>query len=172
MRNNIIKKIRDSLPENYRLLYVTITGSHLYGTNSETSDTDVKFIFLPSKEDCILGRASKNININSSDDNTANTQDDVDIQGWSLQFFVELLRKGDTNAIDVLYSFTHEDCVIYMNHLIIEMLNSPLRFFDISNMRGLLGYIVSQANKYNLRGSNYKKLSEVRDLLYEIVEDL
>ena len=99
-------KIYGSVDSSYRILYVTKMGSHLYGTNSENSDTDVKFIFLPSEEDCLLGIAAKNININSSNDKEANTKDDVDIQGWSLQFFIDLLRKGDTNALDVLYSYT------------------------------------------------------------------
>jgi len=30
-------------------------GSHLYGTNSEDSDTDMAMVFLPSKRDILLG---------------------------------------------------------------------------------------------------------------------
>ena len=37
-------------------------GSHLYGTDTENSDVDYKGVFLPSKEDILLGRIQKSYN--------------------------------------------------------------------------------------------------------------
>jgi len=160
----ILNKINNGLPEGYRLLYASKMGSHLYGTNSPTSDLDVKFIFLPSVNDCLLGVDSKNINMNTSNDKDKNTSDDVDIQGWSIQFFVDLLRKSDTNAIDLLYSYTNENCIIYMSKAIKDqMFDYPTEYFDVSNMRGLLGYIVSQSEKYGLKGSRFSKFLEIKE---------
>lgn len=167
MKEKILNTINKNLPEGYDLLYVTITGSKLYGTHNENSDTDVKFIFQPSLKDCVLGVASKNINLNTSNDTTSNTSEDIDIQGWSIQFFLNLLKQGDTNAIDILYSFTNEDCLVYKNRKMYRIFNSPTEYFDKSNMRGLLGYIVSQSDKYGLKGSRYQKLKQVYDVAKE-----
>ena len=135
----------DLAKRKYKLLYVTLMGSSLYGTSTESSDIDVKFIFMPSTEDCVLGVASSNININSSNDNTRNTKDDIDIQGWSVQFFLNLLNKGDTNALDVLFSYTNENCVLYMDSLYCNhILFQSDMLYDKNNLRGLLGYIVTQ----------------------------
>lgn len=67
MKEKIYKKIMENMPNGYELLYATISGSKLYGTSNENSDTDVKFIFKPSLEDCVLGAASRNLNMNFLD---------------------------------------------------------------------------------------------------------
>ena len=41
------------------LIVKSIFGSHLYGTNTENSDTDYKGIYLPSKNDCYLNNVKK-----------------------------------------------------------------------------------------------------------------
>lgn len=167
MKEKILNTILKNMPEGYELLYATISGSKLYGTHNENSDTDVKFIFKPSLEDCVLGVASKNLNMNTSGDTEANSKDDIDCQGWSIQFFLDLLRQGDTNALDVLYSITNEDCLIYYpnftkyHYSVNKIFYNPLDYFDLSNMRGLLGYVVAMSDRYSLRGSRYSNLVKV-----------
>jgi len=165
-KNSIIEKIKAAMSPDYRLLYATVSGSHLYGTSSPESDLDVKFVFMPSVRDCILGIDSRNININTSNDHTRNTKDDIDIQGWSIQFFVELLRRGDTNAIDILYSYTNEDCLVYCDNAYAEMIiaNHDM-LYDHSNMRGILGYVVSQSERYGLKGTRFSKLVEINKII-------
>lgn len=172
MKEKILNTINSNLPKRYELLYATISGSKLYGTNNGDSDTDVKFIFMPSLEDCVLGIASKNLNMNTSNDKTHNTKDDVDCQGWSIQFFLELLRQGDTNAIDILYSFTNEECNIFKSRKMYKIFGSPSEYYDISNMRGLLGYIVSMSDRYGMRGSRYSKLLEIQEISKEEISKL
>lgn len=167
MKEKILETINANLPREYDLLYATISGSKLYGTHNENSDTDVKFIFQPSLKDCVLGIASKNINMNTSEDNVSNTSEDIDIQGWSIQFFLNLLKQGDTNAIDILYSFTNDECVVFKHRKMYSIFTSPTLYFDKTNMRGLLGYIVSQSDKYGLKGSRYNKLNQV----YEVAKE-
>ena len=36
-----------------KILFKTLTGSKLYGTNSENSDTDIKGVFLPDIKDLL-----------------------------------------------------------------------------------------------------------------------
>jgi len=38
------------IPYNFKLIFEAITGSNLYGTNTEESDIDVRGVFIPSKE--------------------------------------------------------------------------------------------------------------------------
>lgn len=162
MKEKILNTILKNLPEGYELLYATISGSKLYGTHNENSDTDVKFIFKPSLEDCILGVASKNLNMNTSSDKKSNSKDDVDCQGWSIQFFLDLLRQGDTNAIDVLYSFSNKECIMYCDYVYEDsIIKNHNKMYDLSNMRGLLGYIVAMSDRFALRGSRYSNLVKV-----------
>lgn len=79
----IVDKIKDLCEDNgnHKLLYITLYGSHLYGTADETSDRDYKFLFLPDKDFVLSGKRIKHITVSSSQDAQKNTEDDVDIQG-------------------------------------------------------------------------------------------
>ena len=46
-----------------KILFKTLTGSKLYGTNSENSDTDIKGVFLPDIKDLLLNKAPKHYTI-------------------------------------------------------------------------------------------------------------
>lgn len=173
MKEKILNTINGNLPKGYELLYATISGSKLYGTNNEDSDTDVKFIFMPSLEDCVLGTASKNLNMNTSSDKKSNSKDDVDCQGWSIQFFLDLLRQGDTNAIDVLYSSSNKECIMYCDYVYEDrIIKNHNKMYDLSNMRGLLGYIVAMSDRYSLRGSRFAKLTEIYEISKEEISKL
>src|SRR6056297_3686368 len=86
----------------HKLIYLSEFGSSLYGTNSENSDIDYKGIFLPNKRELLLGKKMKSYTYSSGNDKGKNTKNDVDIQLWSLHYFIELLSKGETGAIDLL----------------------------------------------------------------------
>lgn len=40
-------------------------GSHLYGTETPSSNLDFKAVFLPSRSDILLGRVKESINVNT-----------------------------------------------------------------------------------------------------------
>lgn len=168
-KNKVIDTILANMSPKYRLVYAAVMGSHLYGTSSPDSDLDVKFVFMPSVDDCILGIDSKNLNMNTNGDNTKNTKDDVDLQGWSLQYFVNLLWKGDTNALDLLFSNTNPDAVIFDDNTLVPIFSQPQRFFDASKLRGLLGYVVTQSERYGLKGSRFQQFLKVKAIIDECV---
>ena len=62
-----------------------VFGSHLYGTDSPSSDRDYKGVFLPSKRDLYLARTPKSLSFNTKTDTTTkNTSTDTDRELYSL----------------------------------------------------------------------------------------
>ena len=136
---------------NNKLLFETLSGSKLYGTDSEKSDTDIKGVFLPNIEDLILGKAPKTISYSSGSIHDKNTSDDVDKTYYSLQYFLELAAKGETNCIDILFAFTNDNAIQFMSqewNILIKNIDKIIT----KNMNAYLGYCRSQCQKYNIKG--------------------
>lgn len=171
----IEKFIKDKffVNEDHRLLYLCKYGSHLYGTNTKDSDVDYKGIFLPSKESLLLGNNLKSFHNSTGKGHSRNTNEDIDVDLWSLHYFINLVKKGDTNAIDLLYSPTNENCVIYKDYRLDEMFDNPLEFFNPIYCHAYIGYAIGQAKKYGIKGSRLGILKQIYKYLIEkdIVND-
>ena len=76
-------------------LFLVTTGSHLYGTNTEQSDLDVRGFIIPPK-DYLIGLA----NFEQSE----LTENGVDQIIWSLKRYLELIRKGDPQVFEMLFA--------------------------------------------------------------------
>jgi predicted nucleotidyltransferase len=144
------------------LVWAVLFGSHLYGTDTEHSDLDVKGLFIPSKDSVLLHEASNHISYSSGNDRSKNSSDDVDIELHSLQSWLSKLKKGDTHALDILFSFTHKDCVIYsdcpmasISTHVNKLLNVPALYDAVH------GYAFGQAKKYGIKGSRMGVIKEV-----------
>ena len=81
-----------------------IAGSHLFGTNTPQSDTDYKGVFIPDAKDILLQRAKKSISTKTGSNESKNTKDDIDVEFYSLQKFMEMLAQGQTVAIELLFT--------------------------------------------------------------------
>ena len=151
------------------LVYLTKFGSHLYGTDTENSDTDYKGIFVPSKEQCYLGSTSSNIDLSSGDNKEKNTKEDVDIALWSIQYFLKLVSKGETNALDLLYSPTNHSMIEYMDLRMCDVFANPDKLFDIKDCKAFVGYAIGQAKKYGIKGSRLGVIKRVYELIDRII---
>lgn len=136
-----------------KLLYLCRSGSHLYGTNTPQSDTDYKGIFLPSKDQCFLQEYKKSIDYSSGKGDSKNSEDDVDIQLWSLQYFLKLVSTGETNALDLLYSFTFPRMMIYKHRIMERIFSNYTKLYNIKDCKAFVGYAIGQAKKYGIKGS-------------------
>jgi len=154
-----------------RLIYFVKFGSHLYGTNTPNSDTDYKGIFLPSKDQLLLQNVSKSITF-STGDNNKNTKDDIDVQLWSLHYFLKLVSKGETNALDLLFSFTYPEIIKYSDSQMSQIHNQYNKLFNIKHCKSFIGYAIGQAKKYGIKGSRLGVLKKVNDIIPEIVKGL
>lgn len=140
--------------EGHILLYLVNYGSRLYGTATETSDEDFRGIFLPSKRSCLLGKAPHHYT----------WEKDYDIQLWSLQTFFKMLERGDTNSLDVLFSYTNREAVIYKNPLF-DLSEHINELFDINKCSGFIGYCQNQAKSFGIKTERYKVIHNIYEYL-------
>lgn len=170
---DVVKYVNENMcePHGHELLYLCKFGSHLYGTHSPESDLDYKGIFLPSKESLLLGHKVKSLHYSSGKDNSRNSNEDIDIDLWSLQYFLELISKGETNAIDVLYSITNKNCLVHYDTGLNDLFYNPLKLFDPVNCNAFVGYAIGQAKKYGIKGSRLGVIKQVYEYLEHIRVD-
>lgn len=63
-----VQKIIDDFEAEYRarIVYITVSGSKLFGTDNANSDTNYKGIFIPSREDVLLKKDIEHFNYNTN----------------------------------------------------------------------------------------------------------
>ena len=141
MKKELIDLIESKSP-GAKPLYLAIRGSHAYGTNIETSDTDYAGIYIQSIDD-ILGNSYKE---QINDDNN-------DIVIYELRRFLELLSVNNPNILELLN--TPEDCVIYKDPIFDLILENRDKFITKQCSNSFAGYAYSQISK--ARGQNKKQ---------------
>lgn len=143
---------------NCTVIYLATSGSKLYGTDSPTSDTDYKGIFITNKNDLILKKDLEHWTYETGNDKSKNTKEDVDLQLWSLHKFMHLLIKGDTGALDLLFSMQDKQFAQITTDLS-ERIWKDRQFWLHKNTKAFVGYALGQARKYGIKGARYKELT-------------
>lgn len=143
------------------MIMKTPFGSHLYGLNTPTSDTDYKGIFMPETKDILLGNIPKTQKISSGPSHVRNSQGDVDSDAYSLHHFVQLALQGQTVALDML----HGNMETEISNTWLFLKENRHRFYT-KNMRAFVGYARKQAAKYGIKGS---RLDAVREALVFLI---
>lgn len=144
-------------------------GSHLYGTNTANSDTDYKGVYIPEMDDLLLGKQPQtSITTSTGKQLTKNTNEDVDVEMFTLHGYLKMVAKGEVVALDML--FAPEESWVDGEHL--ENCVSTEQWQRIASFAkqnllskqttAYIGYCRKQAAKYGIKGS---RVSEVRDLL-------
>lgn len=147
---------------NLDLLYASFFGSKLYGTNTPESDTDIKGVFLPKQRDLLLEQASNCCTLSTSTDSHKNSSEDQDIEFYSLHNFLRMVARGDTGAIDLLFSFTNPEAMLYIsNDWRTQIINNINYLFNPLNTRAFVGYAIAQSMKYSVKGNRLAALEHV-----------
>lgn len=119
----------------------------MIGTAGPSSDEDWFEVVLPSEEQILLGKASFHGNSTTGDNGSKNTSSDVDVTRYSLQRFVELLAKMDTNCTEVLFAKN-----ILCQHAIWEyIVKNRMKFINLQK-GPVIGYSNNMMNRYALKG--------------------
>lgn len=149
-------------------LIVTIKhGSHLYGTNTEKSDVDYKGIYMPTHKEVVLGKYKDTYDLGTNKSSQKNTADDIDHTVYAFPKFVDMLKKGDMVALDMLFDTNPH----YLNTVVFGYVNPFARLqknkhlFLSKNLGGYLGYVRKQASKYGIKGTRMSSLKGVLDYL-------
>ena len=160
MKENLINFIEQKSPGAIPLLIV-IRGSHAYGTNIETSDTDYSGIFVQSEDDILGNKYIEQIN-----------DDKNDTVIYEVRRFLELVSKNNPTVLELLN--TPEDCILYKDpnfDIILENRNKFITKICANSFGGYAKMQIQKAKGQNKK-QNWKKdkvtRKEVLDFVYDI----
>lgn len=141
------------------IIFETAFGSHLYGTDTPSSDRDYKGVFIPKLDDILLGRAPRTVQLNTKSDTTKrNSSEDVDVEYYSLQKFIELCDKGETVALDMLFS---TESLWMETSCVWEFIVANRSKLVSRKSKAFIGYCLTQAAKYGIKGSRVNAVRRV-----------
>ena len=141
MKEELFKFIEEKAPGAKPLLLV-IRGSHAYGTNIETSDTDYAGVFIQSKEDIFGFNYKEQIN-----------DDTNDTVIYEIKRFLQLLASNNPTVLELLN--TPEDCIIYKDPIFDFVLENRDKFITKVCAKSFGGYGKMQIQK--AKGQNKKQ---------------
>jgi len=135
--------------DSVKTIFRTKFGSHLYGTQTETSDTDYKSVYLPDAPDILLQRVKGSLGDKKSKvEGEKNSPEDTDDESYSLQRYLGLLAEGQTVSIDMLFAPNPEISTYLWDNI---KFNKEKLLTKKS--AAFVGYCRTQANKYGIKGS-------------------
>lgn len=142
---------KHELPDNMkwledRTILLTKAGSHIYGTNIETSDTDYKGVAIPPKE-YLLGLKSINEYNKSGGRNLKerNTPEDIDLVVVALNKFVIDCLNGVPNNLDIL--FCRDEDILYTDEFGKELREIRHEFLSKECKNKFGGYAFAQKKR-------------------------
>ena len=141
MKEELIKMIEEKSP-GAQPLYLVIRGSHAYGTNIETSDTDFAGVFIQSADDIFGFKYKEQIN-----------DDKNDTVIYEVRRFLELLGSNNPTVLELLN--TPEDCILYKHPVFDMILNDRDIFLSKKCANSFGGYARQQIGK--AKGQNKKQ---------------
>ena len=116
------------------LIYKVIRGSHAYGTNLPSSDTDYSGIYIQSLDDIIGLKYREQVNDSKND-----------IVYYEIRRFLELLTSNNPTVLELLN--TPDDCIVY-KHPVMDMILENKEKFITKNCRNSFGgYARQQISK-------------------------
>lgn len=145
------------------IIFKTVFGSHLYGTNTPESDHDYKAVGIPSAEQIILGTAPSTENISSNTtEYKKNSKEDFDFETFSLIKYLELGWQGQTIFYDML--FAPKEFWIESSPAWEDLIKNKDKLLH-KKCGAALGYARSQAERYSARGERLVALEETVNFL-------
>lgn len=145
-----------------KILIKAVAGSHLFGTDTPSSDTDYKGVYLPSADEILLGSYKESVSYTTGDDSSKNSKEDIDVELYSLKKFLKMVSRGDTAALELL--FTPEDKIVEKDPMWDEIVARRDELLS-SKVSAMIGYARQQANKYGIKGSRMGELNNVIEIL-------
>jgi predicted nucleotidyltransferase len=137
-------------------------GAHMYGTATSKSDIDYRGVFLPSKAEVLLGRIPKRLTFSSGDNVSKNTPQDIDVEIYSLHYFISLACEGQIVAMDMLHA--PDSCIEVRSAIWEAIVRERQRFYTV-NLTSFVNYARRQTAKYGIKGSRLDAVAKVLSVL-------
>jgi len=134
------------------ILTKIVFGSHLYGTNIETSDNDFRAIYLPTLQECVLLKTKDAVEDKSEEDTSI----------FSLQKFLRMAQQGQSVAIEMLCAGPEHRV---STSPFFDELHKNRKLFFSKNMNSFCGYARNMASKYVSRVDRLNEAEAIVDFL-------
>lgn len=155
-RDRLVRQAEKLAEGHGRLVFLTYFGSALYGTRcSSLSDLDVRGIYVPdtAPHDQNEVRRQKGLHESTGSIKSRNTADDVDIDLYPFERWLDQLGEGVIGALDLLFAPSSKECTILCHPALQEVFDAPLSFLDLSRGSSLERYCQGQGNSCGLAGT-------------------
>jgi len=140
-----------SSQSSFREIIKVRVGSHCHGTNMPESDTDIRSVFIPTK-DYFLGLKSCEM--------LEDKQEGKDIEQWNIGKLIRLCLKGNPTALNVL--FVRKVDQYFKDEYGQRIYDIRNEFLSKRTISAIIGYCVSQIHKLTIgRGAKEGKRSEM-----------
>jgi hypothetical protein len=145
-------------------LLESVYGSHLYGTNTPTSDRDYKVIYLPDFDDVLLGKRLQTFKMRHDADgmpvadSMPMPDNGVEVEHVPFQTFCRDFMNGQTYALEVAFARLGQ-------HDTPEWLPELVDQFLTCNVSSMAGFAMKQTFDYVHRGVRLEKARALLSLL-------
>jgi predicted nucleotidyltransferase len=145
LRSTILSNINKEL--NRKLLFVHIGGSHLYGLNTESSDLDIRGVFVADNKSWLGLEVIENY-VKHNDDN-------IDYQLYEIKKFLKLSYVSNPNIIESLY-IEKDNPVVLIWTKDWEWIRDMCKKYLVSQLAktGFIGFATSQIKKLLTKSGN------------------
>lgn len=106
------------------LLFKCVWGSYAHGTNIETSDKDIRGVFILPIDDILSNQYTDQVGAMTGEPDI--NGDVNDIMYFEIKKFLELLEGNDPMSLEMLYM--PDECLIYKHPLFDKIMNNRDKF--------------------------------------------
>lgn len=151
--NEILEKFKKNNPKK-SLIVLFKAGSHFFDLNGPNSDTDYRGIYLDNYQDSFEApKKVYQVDYKTKIGGGKNTSNDVDFTVFSLSSFLSLLKSGDFNMMEILY--TPKNKIIYKTDLFDELVSIREKIL-VNDISAFLGFIKKEYKRYGVNIYHYK----------------
>ena len=126
--------LRDNEHLGNHIILLGLGGSYSYGTNIETSDLDVRGIFLNTKNEILLGK-----------DFGQYVSNETDTTIYSFNRIIHLLKNSNPNVIEILG--LKPEHYLYLHPVAKELIDNRKLFLSKQIIHSFMGYAMQQLRR-------------------------
>jgi len=143
-----------------------VTGSHLYGTSTPSSDWDYEGVFIESPEYVIGNKGCDEVSFSTGDSSTRNTSEDIDCKLYSLRKYFSLAQQNNPNKVEWFF-VPSEKFIHKVDKFWNQIVDNQNLFLSLKLKHSFSGYAKSQEHKLVTKKKRFEELKSFREVLAE-----